>query len=230
MPDYKLTSIIAGGLITFTNCFGSENADVNGSQKKLPEVLEETQDHTLTRETKANGTIVTRVTGPSKRTERITPLIYVDKKMIAELGMMIRDKSSTFYNKALPPVRMSVGTRVFQEESDNPGFGTSISFPLYTPGAEAEDDKKKQVYLKTLLGYLRDLELNQKMFESQVEKLGIIKSLMMQEQTPDRLDSYYRTEGEVLSIVSELNMVIRFFEYQLDIDLTSLKERVHENG
>jgi len=228
--DYKLTSVIAGGLIVCGASFGSEKAPTKGSQKTLPKIVEETADYTMTRE-KKNGKIVTRITGPSKRTERITPLIYVDTKMIAELGKMIKDKSSDFYNKKLPPIRMNVGTRVFQEEDeDTPGFGTSISFPLYTPSAEADDDKKKQAYLKALLGYLRDLELNQKLFESRMEKLGLIKGLMIQEQTADRLDAYYKTEGEVLSVVSELNMVIRFFEYQLDIDLKELKERVHENG
>jgi hypothetical protein len=218
--DFKLISFI--GLVVCSPCFGSENI--------LPKVIEETSTHTLTREV-SQGTIVTRVTGPSRRTERVTPLIYIDKKMVVQLGKMIKDKSSELYKKALPPIRMNVGTRVFEEGSEgSPGFGTSISFPLYSPGEDADEDKKKQAYLKALLGYLRDLELNQKLFESQMEKLGIIKKLMIQEQTPDRLDAYYKTEGDVLKVVSDLNMIIRFFEYQLDINFKELKEKVHKNG
>ena len=53
---------------------------------------------------------------------------------------------------------------------------------------------------------------------------------MIQEQTPDRLESYYKTEGDVLEVVSDLNMIIRFFEYQLEIDFNKLKEKVHKNG
>ena len=119
MHEYKLISL--AGLIICSNSLGSQN--------KLPKVIEETSTHTLTRE-ENSGKIVTRVTGPSKRTERLTPIIYVDNKMVIELGAMIKDRSSELYHKKLPSIKMNVGTRVFQEESDSPGFGTSISFPL----------------------------------------------------------------------------------------------------
>ncbi len=174
------------------------------------------------------------VTSLKKDCFKLRVTCFVNQRMIEEITRLIREKEDYLFNRVIPPISFNVGTRfelgMFEADtgtsstSKYPPIAASLSIPLYQPDKYSLTQARKQLFLDKMFNNLRDLEYLQRNIELLREKRMVILKVI-ETTGPSKLDTYYRTEQEILKSISEINRIIRFLEANLGVSMLELYER-----
>ncbi|GEM_PF-2796573 len=175
-----------------------------------------------------NGNSMTHV---KKDCFKLRVICFVNPRMIGEITRIVREKEDYLFNRIIPPISLNVGTRfelgMFEADtgtsstSKYPPIAASLSIPLYQPDKYSLTQARKQLFLDKMFNCLRDLEYLQRNIELLREK-RMVTLKVIEETGPAKLDTYYRTEQEILKSISEINRIIRFLEGNLGIEMLEL--------